>query len=160
MALKEVFQLALDEWGWEDKIEHDDDDDTDIIRTVTTMFDQNYSCLIWTDEERQWITISVKSPVVIPKTRFADGAVLVNRMNLGLRFGRFTIYEEDGGLIFSNTIDLEAIEANPVIFTNLRDSAGFAYSEYRCNAFGALAFTKQPVETIISEYETSITSSS
>jgi hypothetical protein len=55
---------------------------------------------------------------------------------------------------------LEAVEANPVIFTNLRDSAGFAYSEYRCNAFGALAFTKQSVETIISEYEISITSSS
>lgn len=156
MALKDVFQLALTEWEWEDAIEHDDDDDTDYIRTATIMFDQRYSLVMYTDEDRQWITISVKSPVVIPKNRFEDAAVLLNRFNLGLKFGRFTTYDVDGGLIYSNTLDVEGLNVTPIVFTNLRDSAGFAFSEHRCNAIGALAFTKQAVVDIISDYEASI----
>lgn len=158
MALKDVLQDALNEWGWEDEIEHDDDDDTDYVRTTTVMFDQSYSFVIYTDEERQSITISVKSPVTIPKIRFADATVLLNRFNLGLRFGRFTCYDEDGGLIYSNTLDLEGLHPVPVVFTNLRDSAGFAFSEHRCNAIGALVFTKQSTADIISEYEENIAS--
>ena len=158
MLLKDAFQAAMDEWEWEDSIDHDESDDTYIMRTRYYIEGQSYSFVILTDEDRKWITISVKSPVIIPEARRADAAVLLNYFNCGIRIGKLCVHEDDGTVYYENTMDIEGTEPAPMLFSNMRDRAGSAFDESRCNAIGALSFTKQKLRSIIEEYEESLKS--
>jgi hypothetical protein len=111
MTIKQQFQIALNEWEWEDEIEHDESDDTDIVRTSYIIDDKRYSVVMWSDEGRQWISISVRSPISIPETRRADGALLLNYFNSGMSIGKFTMGMDDGYVYYSNTLDIEGVEA-------------------------------------------------
>lgn len=156
MSLKDVFQAALDEWEWEDELIHDESDHTDLLRTSYTIADKTYSFVMWTDEDKQWISISLKSPLAIPEARRADGALLLNFFNQGLSMGKFTMDMDDGAVYYSNNLDIEGVGAVPLLFSNMRNAAGGAFSELRFNAIAAVAYTKQKLATIIEEFEGSL----
>jgi len=156
MSLKDAFQAALDEWEWDDEIEHDDDDDTDIMRTSIGIDGKAYSFIMWTDEDRQWIQVSVKSPLSIPEARRGDGALLLNFFNSGMTIGKLTMGMDDGFIYYSNCLDIEGTEAVPTLFSNMRGAAERAFNEARFNAMAAVAYTKQKLTTVIEEFEAAI----
>lgn len=152
MTIKQVFQAALNEWEWEDEIEYDESDDTDIVKTSYSIDEKRYSFVMWSDERRQWISISVKSPLSIPDARRADGALLLNYFNSGMSIGKFTMGMNDGYVYYSNTIDIEGTEAVPMLFSNMRIAAASAFGEQRFSAIAAVAYTKQKLKSIIDEF--------
>ncbi len=158
MLLKDAFQAAMDEWEWEDSIDHDESDDTYIMRTGVLIDGQRYSFVIWTDEDRKWISISVKSPVTVPESRRQEAAALLNYFNCGTRIGKLCLHEDDGTLYYENTMDIEGSDPSVTLFTNMRNRAEEAFGEARCSAIGAIAFSKQKLKSVIEDYRESFNS--
>jgi hypothetical protein len=156
MSLKDVFQEALNEWEWDDDIIHDESDNTDLLRTTYSIDEKTYSFVMWTDEDRQWISISLRSPISIPDVRRGDGAILLNYLNCGLSIGKLTMDTDDGYVLYSNRLDIEGSEAVPMIFYNMRGAAVSAFSENRFNAIAAVAYTKQKLNSIIQEFDEAV----
>jgi hypothetical protein len=159
MLFKDVMQEALNEWDWDDEIHHDDSDDTDYVRTTISIDSQSYSFVIWTDENRKWACVSMRSPIAIAEERRDAGAVLMNFFNTGIRTGKFTMSPTDGSVQYENMVDLEGTEPVVQIFTTLRVVAENSFITQRANAIGAIAFTKKDVHEVISDFLEEVNSS-
>lgn len=151
MALKDVFQEALDELGWEDEITHDDSDDTDFINTGYSIDGQSYRLTIITDERRQRMAVSMKCPIAIPKARQKDGAVVINALNVGLVVGNLE-FPASGAVHYRWAIDVDGTTPSPEQIKVLVNAATGTFDELRVSIIGKVAFTKQSGEEIASEY--------
>lgn len=152
MSLKDILQETLDSWGWEDEIIHDESDDTFLINTPYDIDNQTYSFAMWTDEPRQWIGLSIKSPLTVPEGRREQAAVLLNFFNRGLNIGRLELDPDTGGIFFKQIIDVEGTQPTPTLFVNLRSAGGASFGPHRVAAMGAIAFTKVDVSQVIEDF--------
>ena len=152
MLLIEAFQSALNEWDWDDEIEHDESDGTDFMRTSLSLHEQSFSFVVWTDQARQWIGLSLRSPLIIPEIRRDTAAILCNFFNAGMRIGKFVAYPADGGVCFEQIIDIEGSDPTSQLFSNLRIAAESAFGEKRFAAFVDGALTDRDIEVIIGDF--------
>ena len=155
MTFKEVFQAALDQMEWDDDIAHDDSDNTDFINTGYSIDGQSYRLILVTDEDRQRISISMKSPISIPKNRQKDGAFVVNALNVGLSVGNLE-FTENGSIYYRWAIDVDGSAPSADQIKTLIGAAGSAFDELRASMLGKVAFTKQTGEEIVAEYREAV----
>lgn len=151
MTFKEVFQIALNELEWDDEIDHDDSDDTDFISTGYSIDGQSYQLTIVTDEGRQRLSVTMKSPIAIPKGRQKDGAIVVNALNVGMAVGNLE-FAANGSLFYRWAIDVDGTAPSAAQIKTLVSAAAAAFDELRTSMIGKVAFTKQPGEDIVTEY--------
>jgi len=157
-TLKDVFQAALDKWEWSDKIEHDDSDDTDYISTDYSIDQQKYRLVIFTDERTRDIVINLYSPIIIPPDRQNAGAFLMNFFNSGLRASASIMMSPDGKVVYKNSTNVSGTSASVEQFEILKALAGviFESETQRTRAIGAVAFTKQSIDSIIEDFLSSL----
>lgn len=156
--LKDVFQAALDKWEWPDKISHDESDDTDYISTDYSIDKQKYRFVMYTDESTKDIIINLYSPIIIPKDRQEAGAILMNFFNSGMRAGGSISMSPDGEVVYKKSTNVSGTTASIEQFEVLRYLAGgiFDSEAKRTSAIGAVAFTKQVIDSIITDFLSSI----
>jgi hypothetical protein len=155
MTLKVLFQKALTELEWEDEIKHDESDNTDYINTGFTIDGQTYRLTLYTDEEKQFLSILMKSPINIPRIRHTEAAVVINALNTRMRLGNLECNDE-GGVYYRWTMDVEDSTPSTTQLKNMIRSASGVFDELRVGAIGSVAFTKLSASEILSEYESNI----
>ena len=151
MTLKDVLQQFLNENEWEDKIEHNDDDDADFINTGYQIEGQNYRLILSANEPRQVLNVLLFSPIKVPKARAKEATFLLNFLNVMLSCGNCEL-AEDGSVYFRWAIDVDGATAAPKQFGTLVGAAAAAFNEATSSSIGAVAFTKQSGEDIIEEF--------
>jgi hypothetical protein len=151
MALKEVLQQFLNDVEWKDEIVHDDGDDTDFVSTGLQIDGQRFRLILITAEKGQTIRVLLVSPITIPKPRAREAAVVLNSLNLRIRFGNLEM-DDEGAVYYRWGMDIEGATAGPRQFRNLIDAGTSAFDELHCAAIGAAAFTRQPAREIIKAY--------
>ena len=155
MSLKEVFQEALDELEWADEIRHDDSDNSNYVNTLFGIDGQIYALLISTHEYSKTIKLYLTSPIRIPKARSKEGAYVLNYFNCCIPFGNLESSEE-GSVYYRWCIDVEGTTPSTKQFLNMINAATRSFSELRVAAIGAAAFSKNPVEEILREYNEAV----
>lgn len=155
MTLRDVLQDTLSQWGWHDEIIHDEQDDTDFIRTNYQIDSQLYSLVFQVDEQRQWISLSIMAPLFVPDDRLDDAAVLVNHFNARLNMGTFYI-DSKGAVLYRVAFDVEGTEAVVTQFENLRSLGGNALNRQRMKAIATVALTGTDVHDIIDDYDADV----
>ena len=152
MSLKDLLQQFLNDEKWEDEIRHDDDDDTDFIRTDFEIDGQSYGLILITAEQSQTIRVVLISPIKIPKPRAKEAAFVLNYLNSCMSYGHLQM-TDDGEVCFRWAMDVEGATAAPAQFAHLIAAATAAFDELRRPAIGAAAFTKQSADDIIAEFK-------
>jgi hypothetical protein len=155
MALKDVLQQFLDSEQWEDRIAHDDGDNTDFINTGFVIDGQRYRLILITAEVPETIRVVLISPLRVPKARSREAAIVLNALNVHMAYGNFEL-DDEGSVYFRWGFDVEGATAVPRQFGHLINAGTSAFNELRASVIGAAAFSKQPAETIISEYKKAI----
>jgi hypothetical protein len=155
MALKDVLQQFLDSEQWEDRIAHDDSDNTDFISTGFFVDGQRYRLILMTSELAETIRVVLISPLKVPKARSREAAIVLNALNVHMAYGNFEL-DDEGSVYFRWGMDLEFAQAVPQQFGHLINAGTSAFNELRASVIGAAAFSKQPAETIISDYRKAI----
>jgi hypothetical protein len=155
MALKKILQQFLDSEQWEDRIAHDDSDNTDFINTGFVIDGQRYRLILITADVPVTIRLVLISPLKVPKARAREAAIVLNALNLHMAYGNFEL-DDEGSVHFRWGFDLEGATAVPMQFGHLINAGTSAFNELRASVIGAAAFSNQPAEVIISEYKKAI----
>lgn len=157
--LKNALQEFLDSVAWKDQLKHDPDDDTDYVRTGYGIDGRRYDLVLAADEANQSLKISLLSPFMMPAKRRTNAALVITALNQSLAIGAFFM-NSDGEVYYYDVLDVEGAGASPKQFENMLAAGGGAFSELRCVALGAAAYTKQSGEEIIADFEQSIRTAS
>jgi hypothetical protein len=155
MALKDVLQQFLDSEQWEDRIAHDDGDNTDFISCGFQIDGQRYRLILITTEVPETIRVVLISPLRVPKARSREAAIVLNALNVHMAYGNFEL-DDEGSVYFRWGFDLEGAIAAPMQFGHLINAGTSAFDELRASVIGAAAFSQQTAEVIISEYKKAI----
>jgi hypothetical protein len=155
MALKDVLQQFLDSENWEDRIAHDDSDNTDFISAGFVIAGQRYRLILITAEVPQTIRVVLISPLKVPKARAREAAIVLNALNVAMAYGNFEL-DDEGIVSFRWGFDLEGAKAVPQQFGHLINAGTSAFDELRASVIGAAAFSNQSAEEIIRDYKKAI----
>ena len=155
MKLKQVLQQFLDEEKWEDEIGFDEYDQSYFIATNFVIMGQTYQLHIATYEIHREIKVVLSPPMKISTDRRDDAYRLINDLNLRIRAGNLEM-NDDGMLYYRWSISVEGVEATPQQFGKLLTTAISIFDEIRTASLGAVAFTKLPIDQVLSDYNLAV----
>jgi hypothetical protein len=153
MALGSVLGKWMDEVGWKEEIEINDERSGARVSVTLDVNDQPHRLVLETDEQAQIFTLTLVSPFNVPPARMADMARILNRLNCGIRMGRLYCWDDDDAnpVIFQQAIDMEGSKLVPKQIHNMMGAAINTFAQ-RGELLVAAALTKQPIDALWSEY--------
>lgn len=153
MNFKQYLAQVLTEWGWDDEtVESNEEQGYHFVETTYGIDGNLYRLFIEGYDAPCLIKIFLYSPISVPERRFADGCVLVNRLNKSIYAGRLDL--TDDSVRYRHVVDVEGFEPVVRLVSNMREASANAFRPKIVEAIGALAFTKMKVGEIIAQFET------
>ncbi len=143
-SLFETLRGLLDEQEWEYDVEEEDEVAAFGYEGDTTQWEVYVRTL---PEEEQIVVYSVAPDVVAPERR-AAAAEYVCRANFGLVVGNFELDFDDGLIRFKTGCDLEGLELNRTMLTNLVFANLSAMDDYLPGLLAVINNDKEPAEAI------------
>lgn len=153
MPLTKVLQEWLNDEGWQDHIETDDSRVRAEISTNFSVNDQPHRLFFNVDEEREWLSVYMYSPMNVPHARMGEVTRILNRVNTRLGLGRLACYddEESNPLQFLVRIDVEGSALTTRQITSMISAAIGTFRGYG-QLLIAAALTKQSVDSLWNEF--------
>jgi hypothetical protein len=149
MKLTSALKKWMDQEEWKGEIQIDDEGNGALFDTHVGINNQAHRLVLQTDEKGEVFTVTLLSPFNVPPARMADMARILNRLNVGLRFGKFYCWDdaESNPVTFEHAIDVEGSELVPQQIGNMIGPAmgTFAASE---ELLAVVALTKQPIDAL------------
>ena len=149
MKLTSVLKEWIDQEEWKGEIQIDDEGNGALFETRVGINNQGHRLILQVDENDEVFTVTLFSPFNVPPARMADMARILNRLNVGLKFGKFCCYDdaESNPVSFEHAIDVEGSELVPQQIGNMVGPVmgAFARSE---ELLAAVALTKQPIDAL------------
>lgn len=133
----------------EDEIEVNDDRKRSRLATVVGIGDQPHRMILEVDENYEWISVSMYSPVNVPPARMADMSRILNRINMRLGIGRLGCHDDKD----SNPVQYLAlidVEGGTLAAQQIASmvGAGFATFGPYGQLIAATALTRQPADAL------------
>jgi hypothetical protein len=151
VSLKDTLQQFLNDNEWEDEIRHDADLDADYVATSYTIDGQRYHLVLMAEDDIQLLSVSLLSPIRVPKRRWPEAVFVINFLNTNMRLGHLQM-NDDGAIVYRWMIDVEGTNPSPQQYGNLLIAAAGCFSELRTAAIGAVAYSKESANDIIKDY--------
>lgn len=113
----------------------------------TYIDNQTYMVVIETDEKKETIEFFMYSPFRVHPARVRDVIVVLNRINIGQRLGRFAIWDDadSNAIQWKGAIDVEGSEFSVAQIDTLC-SAGFSTFRRHFDLLSSIALTQVPAD--------------
>ena len=149
MKLTSVLKKWMDQEEWKDEIQLDDQGNRARVDVNVGINNQGHRFILQTDEKGEVFTVTLLSPFSVPPARMADMSRILNRLNLGLTFGRLYCPDdaESNPVAFEHSIDVEGSELVPKQISNMMGAATGTFAG-REELLAAVALTKQPIDAL------------
>jgi len=151
MTLKDVLNEAIKRWGWQERIQHDVESETDFVGTTYLKHNKAFVYTLTTNDKFHKIGIYVKAPIQAPIDRIIESSLIANYFNIYSTTGSYYV-TESGDICYRWMLSVAGTQASVEMFRALRDAASRAFEE-TYNSFLAAAFTSSSVLEIIQKYQ-------
>jgi hypothetical protein len=128
--LNDLVKAWLEDQGWSYEI--DLGSDTSQIRTSITLADESHTVIVDMDESDNQVASYIYSPIEVSDERLPDLAVLLNRRNFDMMFGRFAAAQigDDRHIQWKGVIDVTDSELTAKQFSTLIGAGVTALEEF------------------------------
>jgi hypothetical protein len=149
--LGDVLSEAVNCWGWQNRILHDNESETDYVTTTYIRHNQAFEYTLTASEKFQKVGIHVNSPIQIPMSRMVEVVLVANYFNMRSTMGGYYV-TAGGDLCYRWAISVAGTQASVELFRALRDSANKSFDK-PYNSFLSAAFTASSARDIIQKFQ-------
>jgi hypothetical protein len=149
LELTRVVKAWMDERGWQDAIEVNEDRTASTVQTTMTIREQVYKIYIEVLETEQALMIYLYSPYQVPKSRIAAMALILNRVNFRLDLGRFATNDGPAARPIQMKVCVDVVGSD-LTTKQVVTLMGLGVTAFRTygSVLAATALTQRPVEEL------------
>ena len=137
--------------AWTEKAEKDEASGISLLKSSIECNGQPFALTLEGDEKRHRITMSITPPFRVITGKLVDACLLVNFINENhSHFGKITV-DDEGVLLYHDSIYLKGINLEHRLIENRLGSAFYLFDIYAVN-LAAVALTSKTYEAIRSDY--------
>ena len=153
MPLSATIQAWMDEQGWEDEIQINEERSSSQVAATVNIEGQPHRLFLEADEKAEQLSVYFYSAFNVPPGRMDAMVRILNRINWGLRVGRAACLDngDAGSVQFRALIDVEggALASKQV---NTMVDCGISFFDIHGGLLAAVAMTKRPIDELWAEF--------